>query len=81
MQYTRVDPQTHKRVAAFVDSGDKVTIQDWRKEATIAAAMALSAQKWDAITVAGSNEYKALAVRIAAREGYALTNPELQEPL
>jgi hypothetical protein len=66
---------------AFVDRGDCIDVHDAGDEATILAALQLSAEKWGAFQVTGSEAYKARCVRLAARHGFTITNPELQGDL
>jgi hypothetical protein len=66
---------------AFVDRGDCIDVHDASDEATILAALQLSAEKWGAFQVTGSEAYKARCVRLAARHGFTITNPELQGDL
>jgi hypothetical protein len=66
---------------AFTDHGDRVEIGNWRDRETVLAAMQLGAEKWGAVTVNGTDRYKALAVELAAEHGFRLTNPELQDAL
>ncbi|ENN83805.1 hypothetical protein RHSP_41157 (plasmid) [Rhizobium freirei PRF 81] len=66
---------------AFTDHGDRVEIGNWRDRETVLAAMELGAEKWGALTVNGTDRYKALAVELAAEHGFRLTNPELQDAL
>ncbi|WP_175854712.1 TraI/MobA(P) family conjugative relaxase [Burkholderia anthina] len=66
---------------AFVDRGDRIDVHDAADEAAILAALQLSAEKWGAFQVTGSEAYKAHCARLAARHGFAITNPELQAVL
>ncbi|MCA8326231.1 TraI/MobA(P) family conjugative relaxase [Burkholderia cepacia] len=63
---------------AFVDRGDRIDVHDVTDEAAILAALQLSAEKWGAFQVTGSEAYKARCARLAARYGFTITNPELQ---
>jgi hypothetical protein len=63
---------------AFVDKGKKVDIYDHQNMDSIRAALQLSAQKWGQVHVNGSAEFKAMCVKLAAREGFRIKNPELQ---
>ena len=63
---------------AFVDKGKKVDIYDHQNLDAIRAALQLSAQKWGQVHVNGSAEFKELCVKLAAREGFRIKNPELQ---
>lgn len=66
---------------AFTDHGDKVEIAQWKDREAVLAAMQLAAQKWGALTINGTESYKAIAVDLAAEHGFKITNPELQEKL
>ncbi|HGO6081602.1 TPA: TraI/MobA(P) family conjugative relaxase [Burkholderia cenocepacia] len=63
---------------AFVDRGDRIDVHHADDDAAILAALQLSAEKWGAFQVTGSEAYKARCARLAARYGFAITNPELQ---
>ena len=63
---------------AFVDRGDRIDVHDEADEAAILAALQLSAEKWGAFQVTGSEAYKARCARLATRYGLTITNPELQ---
>ena len=64
---------------SFADVGRRVNIYDWRSEESTLAALQLSAQKWGGFVVTGSDEFKDMCVRLAARDGFGITNPELQD--
>jgi hypothetical protein len=66
---------------AFTDHGDKVEIARWRDREAVLAAMQVASQKWDALTINGTDSYKAIAVELAAEHGFKITNPELQDKL
>ena len=66
---------------AFTDIGPRVDIHDWRSEQSTLAALRLSAQKWETFVVTGNDEFKAMCVRLAARYGFRIINPELQEQI
>jgi hypothetical protein len=66
---------------AFTDHGDKVEIAQWKDREAVLAAMQLAAQKWGALTINGTESYKAIAVDLAAEHGFKITNPELQDKL
>ncbi|WP_246799180.1 LPD7 domain-containing protein [Rhizobium leguminosarum] len=66
---------------AFTDHGDKVEIARWKDRETVLAAMQVASQKWDALTINGTDSYKAIAVELAAEHGFKITNPELQDKL
>ena len=64
---------------AFADVGRRINVYDWRSEESTLAALQLSAEKWGRFFVTGNDEYKAMCVRLAARHGFRITNPELQD--
>ena len=64
---------------AFIDRGKEIDVRDWSNSASINAALALAAQKWDTLTINGSEEYKDKAAQLAAEHGYRIANPELQD--
>ena len=64
---------------AFADVGRRVNVYDWRSDESTLAALQLSAQKWGQFVVTGSDEFKERCVRLAARHGLRITNPELQD--
>ena len=66
---------------AFADVGRRINVYDWRSEESTLAALQLSAEKWGRFFVTGNDEYKAMCVRLAARHGFRITNPELQEQI
>jgi RepB DNA-primase from phage plasmid/Relaxase/Mobilisation nuclease domain/Large polyvalent protein-associated domain 7 len=76
VHYTRRDDAGPD--AAFIDYGKRIAVHDWRSRETALAAMQLAAQKWGRFTVNGSDDYKALCVKLAAEHGFKLENPELQ---
>ena len=63
---------------AFVDRGERIDINDSKSEASILAALQLSAQKWGRFAVRGDRGYKDTCARLAAEHGFDLRNPELQ---
>uniref|UniRef100_UPI0035ABF201 LPD7 domain-containing protein n=1 Tax=Rhizobium rhizogenes TaxID=359 RepID=UPI0035ABF201 len=66
---------------AFTDHGDKVEIARWKDREAVLAAMQVASQKWDSLTINGTDSYKAIAVELAAEHGFKITNPELQDKL
>ena len=81
VHYSRHNAETDKFEVAFVDRGDRVDIHDWTRRDSILAAMKLSSQKWDAITVNGSASYNTAVVELAVEHGFAVSNPELQDKI
>ena len=81
VHYARRKAETDKFEVAFVDRGDRIDIHDWAHRDSILAAMKLSSQKWDAITVNGSASYKTAVVELAVEHGFEISNPELQDKI
>ncbi len=79
VRYSRVALDGAKGALAFVDKGQSIEVQDWKDEATVRQAMKLAAEKWGSIVLTGNERYKTNALRIAAEQGFEITNPELQE--
>ena len=80
VHYTRSDRAGGGGGVSFVDRGQQIDIYDWRDPESLTAALQLSAQKWpQGFVVTGSDEYKDAVVRLAAEQGFRVTNPELQE--
>ena len=63
---------------SFTDKGRRIDIHDWKNCDSLRAALQLSAQKWGSFTVTGNDEYKAMCVKLAAENGFNVSNPELQ---
>jgi len=81
VHYSRRNPATNKFEVAFVDKGNQIDVHDWTHRESILAAMKLSSQKWDAITVNGSDSYKTKVVELAVEHGFTISNPDLQEKI
>ena len=81
VHYSRRNAETDKFEVAFVDRGDRVDIHDWTRRDSILAAMKLSSQKWDAITVNGSASYKTAVVELVVEHGFEISNPELRDKI
>jgi hypothetical protein len=64
--------------ASFVDRGRQIDISQSNNREAVLAALQLSAQKWGAFYVYGSDQYKRLCVELAAQHGFKIANPELQ---
>ena len=63
---------------AFVDRGQRIDINDSKSEASILAALQLSAEKWGRFVARGDRGFKDTCARLAAEHGFDLRNPELQ---
>jgi hypothetical protein len=68
-------------VADFIDYGKKIVFSDKYDEGSVLAALQLASQKWGAVQISGSDEYKRLCVKLAAKNGIRVINPELREEL
>jgi len=78
--YSRHDRETGAfQTLAFIDSGKQLDVRDWSNTESVNAALKLASQKWETLSVSGSVEYKETVARLAAENGYAITNPELQD--
>ena len=66
---------------AFVDLGQRVTIQNHTNPDAVLAAFRLSQQKWGRFRIRGDAAFKRLAVRLAAQHGFSVCNPELQDAI
>ena len=78
VHYSRRSAATGKSEVAFIDRGGQIDVHDWTNRESVLAAMRLSSQKWDAMTVNGSESYKATVVELAVVHGFAISNPDLQ---
>jgi Large polyvalent protein-associated domain 7/Relaxase/Mobilisation nuclease domain len=79
IHYSRHDGTGAYQTIAFVDRGKEIDVRDWNNSASINAALTLASQKWETLTINGSDEYKERAAQLAAEHGYKIANPELQE--
>ncbi|MEK4032016.1 LPD7 domain-containing protein [Methylocystis sp. IM2] len=80
IHYNRHDRETGAfQTLAFIDSGKQLDIRDWTNEESVNAALKLASQKWEKLSVSGSDEYKETVAKLAAENGYEITNPELQD--
>lgn len=63
--------------ADFVDYGRKILL-DWKCDGTaVLAALQLANQKWGAVQIAGTEEYKRLCVQVAIQHNLRIANPDL----
>jgi hypothetical protein len=67
-----------KAVADFIDYGKKIVLSKKFDEAGVLSALQLASQKWGAVQLTGSAEYKRLCVRLAAKNNIRIANPELR---
>jgi hypothetical protein len=66
-------------VADFIDYGKIIVFAAKYNEASVTAALQLAAQKWGSVQINGSEEYKQLCVRLAAKHNVKIFNPELKQ--
>jgi hypothetical protein len=81
VHYTRKDEARRGRSVSFVDKGKSIDIHEWRDRDSVLAALQLSAQKWGHFQIVGNDEYKVICVKLAAEQGFKITNSELQESI
>lgn len=62
----------------FADNGRNISIVDSTSETAVLAAMKIAAEKWGTLNVYGSQSFIDLTVKLAARNGIRLRDPELQ---
>lgn len=79
IHYHRHDATGALQTLAFVDNGKNLDIRDWNNVDSVHAALKLATEKWETISVSGSDAYKETVARLAAEHGYRVTNPELQD--
>ncbi len=80
IHYNRHDRETGAfQTLAFIDRGKQLDVRDWSNRESVNAALKLASQKWETVSVNGSDEYKETVARLAAENGYKITNPELQD--
>jgi hypothetical protein len=65
-------------IADFIDYGKKIVFPAKHSEESVTAAMQLASQKWGAVQIDGSDEYKRLCVQVAAKLDIRIVNPELR---
>lgn len=78
VHYVKVGQNSLDLETAFIDRGRVIDINDSGDDA-ILSAMQLAARKWGIIQLNGSEEYKRKCAYIAAKNGFKISNPELQE--
>jgi hypothetical protein len=80
IHYSRHDRESGAlQTLAFIDNGIQLDVRDWSNKESVNAALRLASQKWETLSVSGSDEYKEIVARLAAENGYKITNPELQD--
>jgi len=68
-------------IADFIDYGRKIVFPEKFDEESVLAALQLAGQKWGAAQISGSEEYKRLCVRLAAKHDIRIVNPELKSEI
>lgn len=80
IHYNRHDRESGAfQTLAFIDNGKQLDVRDWSNRESVNAALRLASQKWEALSVSGSDEYKETVAWLAAENGYKITTPELQD--
>jgi hypothetical protein len=69
--------QDNPGAVAFVDTGRLIKVYG-QEDASILAALQLAQQKWGAVQVNGTDEYKRRCTELAVKNGIRIVNPELQ---
>ena len=70
--------QRARNEIAFVDRARRIDIHDSTTEASVLAALQLSAEKWSRFRVTGDPAFKDMCARLAAKHGIKLANQELR---
>jgi hypothetical protein len=80
IHYNRHDRESGAfQTLAFIDNGNQLDVREWSNKDSVNAALKLASQKWETLSVSGSDEYKETVARLAVENGYKITNPELQD--
>jgi hypothetical protein len=80
IHYSRHDAATGAyQTLAFIDKGKTLDVRDWNNADSVNAALQVASQKWDRLTINGSDAYKETVAQLAAAHGYKITNPELRD--
>jgi hypothetical protein len=66
-------------VADFIDYGKTIVFSTKYDEESVTAALQLASQKWGSVAINGSDEYKRLCVRLAAKHYVKIFNPEMKQ--
>jgi hypothetical protein len=75
--FTSVDASRDgKGAASFIDMGKVIKVYR-EDDNSLLAALQLARQKWGAVQINGSDEYKRRCAEIAAKNGIKVVNPEL----
>jgi Large polyvalent protein-associated domain 7 len=71
--YNRHDRESGAfQTLAFIDNGKQLDVRDWSNKDSVNAALKLASQKWETLSVSGSDEYKETVARLAAEHGYKI---------
>ena len=78
-----IERLARSRLSAFIDSGKQLDIRDWRNESGQrqcgSEARFSKMGEGNRQKPNGSDDYKETVARLAAENGYKITNPELQD--
>jgi hypothetical protein len=67
--------------AEFLDCGKRILLSKKCNQTTVLAVLQLASQKWGTIQLSGTEEYKQLCVKLAARYNFKIANAELQSAI
>ena len=67
IHYHRHSASGAYQTLAFVDRGKDIDVRDWSNTASINAALAVASQKWETLSINGTDEYKEKAARTRRR--------------
>jgi hypothetical protein len=81
IHYARRDNSGQRGKTEFIDRGARVDLVNSKDDAVLLAALQVSANKWDAIQITGSQDYKNRVIRLAAEHDFNISNPELQDQI
>ena len=81
IHYARHDESGQRGKTEFIDRGARVDLVNSRDDAVLLAALQVSANKWDAIQITGSENYKSRVISLAAEHNFNISNSELQDRL
>ena len=80
IHYSRHDAATGGyQTLAFIDKGKTLDVRDWNNAESVNAALQVASQKWDSLTINGTDAYKETVAQLATAHGYKITNPELRD--
>ncbi|SDR63414.1 Relaxase/Mobilisation nuclease domain-containing protein [Rhizobiales bacterium GAS113] len=81
IHYARHDDHGQRGKTEFIDRGARLDLVNSKDDAVLLAALQVSARKWDAIQITGTEDYTNRVLSLAAEHGFNISNPELQDRL